>query len=433
MKIVLVLFGLIICSTSICQESWTLEKCIEYAINNNLKIKESQLNVDISNASIKQTSFNFVPTLQGYASHGYNWGQRIDPFTNTFATNQVRSNNFYLSSSATLFSGLQNYYIKQQAITDHKDQQYSIEIIQRNLRIDVTAAYLQVLLNREILSSYSEQLKLTLQQKERTKILINANRKTTSDILEIEAQLSLDKLNVTKAENDIKTVTLVLRQLINLPNETDFSIVTDSVNQGIIPILAIETSSLIEMQQAQGRLNSSNNALQIAKGGVYPRLSVNAYVGTGFSGNNKELNNSGEVITKLFNQQLDENLYQAVNFSMNIPILDRHQAAFNIQRSKIEVEKAKINQETTKRILENNFAQLRIDIENAKAEVESSKKFLKFAQLSADNAKLRFENGVINFTAFNEINTKLFVAQSNLIQAKFKYDFKNKLMLIYSE
>jgi len=432
-KLTVLFFLLLFALSSFSQDNWTLEKCIDHALNNNLNSKEIQLDVDLSKANLNKTTFNYLPTLNGNASHGYNWGQRIDPFTNTFATERVRSNNFYLSSSITLFSGLQNYYTKQQAKSDYKAQQYNIEIQQRNLKIDVTAAYLQVILNQEVLKTYLEQLKLTEQQKERTKLLIEANRKTKSELLEIEAQLSLDELNVTKATNDIKTTTLMLKQLINLPTETDFKIEQLEINEPAEQLTKIDYTSLAETEQAKERLSSSLNLLQIAKGGIHPRLSLNTSIGSGFSGNNTELNANGEFVPKAFNTQFDENLYQSVTLSLSIPILDHHQTTFNIQRAKIEVEKAKINKERTDQDLQNKLEQLKVDIDNAKSELLSSEKALKSAQLSSNNAKLKYENGAIDFTTYNEINSKLFVAQSNLIQAKYQYYFKSKLINIYSQ
>ena len=432
-RLITLFFLLLLTLSSFSQENWTLEQCIEQALNNNLDIKENQLDVDLSKASLNKTTFNYLPTLSGNASHGYNWGQQIDPFTNTFATEQVRFNNFYLSSSVTLFSGLQNYYTKQQAKSDYKVQRYSVEIQQRNLKIDVTAAYLQVVLNQEILSTYQKQLKLTEQQQERIKQLIQANRKTKSELLEIEAQLSLDELNITKATNDIKTATLLLKQLINLPKEANLKVEQTELVESIKQLTELDYTSFAEMKQANEKLNGSFKSLQIAKGGISPRLSLNASVGSGFSGNNTELNSNGEFVPKSFNQQMDENLYQSVTLSLSIPILDRHQTTFNIQRAKIEVEKAKINQERTKQGLENKIEQIRIDIENAKAELASSEKALKSAQLSYENAKLKYENGAMNFTIFNEINTKLFIAQSNFIQAKFQHYFKRYIYSYYSE
>ena len=430
--LLLILFVFTTC-ISYSQEHWTLSNCIEQALSNNLTIKENHLDADLSKANLNKTIFNYLPTLNGNASHGYNWGQRIDPFTNTFATERVRSNNFYLSSSMTLFSGLQNYHTKQQAKSDYKIQQYNIEIQQRNLKIDVTAAYLQVILNQEILSTYQEQLKLTEQQKVRTKLLIEANRKTKSELLEIEAQLSLDELNVTKATNDIKTATLLLKQIINLPKDTEFKIEQTEINQPTEQVTKADYTSLVEIEQAKERLNSRFKSLQIAKGSISPSLSLNASLGSGFSGSNVELSPNGEFIPKRFNTQLDENLYQSVTLTLSIPILNRHQTTYNIQSAKIAVEKAKINQERTNQELEYKIEQLEIDIENAKLELVSSEKALKSAQILAENAKLKYENGVINFTVFNEINTKLFIAQSNTIQAKYQYFFKSKLNNIYSK
>jgi len=433
LKSILILCVLFAPAIILGQEKWTLENCINHALTNSLTIKENLLDVNLSKSNLNQTKFNYLPTLNGNADHGYNWGQRIDPFTNTFATEQVRSNNFYLSSSITLFSGLQNYHLKEQAKSDYKAQQYNVEIQQRNLKIDVSATFLQVILNREILDTYQEQLKLTQQQKNRVEILIESDRKTQSDLLEIEAQIALDELNITKAKNDIKTATLLLKQLINLPKKDNFQIDSIEITTSNQLLKDIDYSSLAETKQTQERLNSSLKSLQLSKGRIFPSLSLNAQAGSGFSGNNKELNPNGEFIPKAFNTQLDENLYQSVTLTLSIPILDRHQTTFNIQKARIEVERATINQEKANQDIENKIEQLKVDIENVQSEFTSSEKALKSAQLSYQNAKLKYENGVIDFTSLNEINTKLFIAQSNLIQAKYQHYFKRYVYNFYKD
>ena len=428
---IIILFFLLISQLLLGQEEWTLEKCTEFAINNNLNLKTSQFDVQLSKDNLDQTKFNYFPTLNGNASHGYNWGQRIDPFTNEFATQRVRSNNFYLSSSLTLFSGLQNYYMQQQAKTDYKIQEYNIEIQERNLKIDVAVAYLQVILNKEILLTYKEQLKLTEEQKKRIEILIDAGKNTKSNLFEIEAQIALDELNITKSNSDIETSILSLKQLINLPQELNFIINQKDIELDLLQSSEINYAELPEIKQVEERLNSSIKSLQISKGRAYPTLSINASLGSGFSGNSQELINN-ELVTKSFNKQLDNNFYQSASLSLNIPIFYKFQTRNSIQRAKIEVERAKVNQDRIIQELRYRIEKLKIDIENAKAQLTSSEKALKTAQLSSENAKIKYEAGIINFTTFNEINTKLFSAQSSLIQAKFQQYFKTYLLGIYN-
>src|SRR5690554_3012051 len=98
------------------QEKWTLEKCLSFADSSNLNLKTKKVDLLIAEIQQKQSKLNILPTINAGGTHGYNWGQSIDPFTNQFATDRVRTNNFYASSSWNIFSGLQNYYLKQRKI-----------------------------------------------------------------------------------------------------------------------------------------------------------------------------------------------------------------------------------------------------------------------------------------------------------------------------
>jgi len=150
---------------SITENTWTLEQCIDSALVNNYAIGTANIKSDIANVQLKNAKYSYLPSLNGGATHGYNWGQTIDPFTNQFATNRVQYNNFYLSSSLVLFSGLQNYYGQKIIEIDWQSQAYNKQIEERNLKIQVATTYLQVLLNNEIYLALKEQLKLTQIQK----------------------------------------------------------------------------------------------------------------------------------------------------------------------------------------------------------------------------------------------------------------------------
>ncbi len=132
------------------EKVWTLQECINSGFVNNAGIRLAEIDISIANSNLKSTQLNFLPTLNGNVSHGYNWGQTIDPFTNSFATTQVRYNTFYLASSVTLFSGLQNHYEKKINHINLAVNLINEQIEKRNVLIDVLGAYLQVQLNNEI-------------------------------------------------------------------------------------------------------------------------------------------------------------------------------------------------------------------------------------------------------------------------------------------
>ncbi len=204
MKRKLTILFLLLTNLAFSQEKhWTLNDCIKHALKNNLSLASSKLELEASLSAKKHAKYKHLPTLNAYGTHGYNWGQSIDPFTNEFATDRVRSNNFYLSSTWTLFAGFEQYHITQKLKNRTVSQQYNLEVQQRNLKIDVSAQYLQILVNHYQVEIADEQIKYTKEELKRGKILVKLQEKTNYDLYQIEAQIALDSLSLTKARNEL--------------------------------------------------------------------------------------------------------------------------------------------------------------------------------------------------------------------------------------
>lgn len=435
---IIILFTLLISLNIQSQNSkvkvWNLDKCIKFGLENNLDLETQKMNVSLSKSVLRQTRYNFIPTLNARATHEYNWGQRIDPFTNTFATKRVQSNNFYLSSSVTLFSGLHNYYLKQQATSDIKIQSYQVDIQKRNLKIEIISNYLQILLNQEILKSYIEKLNQTEKQKSRIEILINSGRITKFSLTEIEAQIALDSFNIIKSQSDIEISILRLKQIINLSDSESFETEQpiDKENK-LLEKEEVVIVNLVEIKQIEEQILKNELERKIAKSAIYPSLTLNGSVGSGYSGNNTKLNDNGELTPKLFDKQLDENLYQTVALTLNIPIFNNNRTKLAIEKAKITRLKTEINRKRITRDLQNKVSQLKIEIKNEKFQLLSAMKALKSSETVLENAQLKYRNGIINFITFNEFSTKLFLAKSNYIQVKYNLFFKQKLLQQYSK
>jgi len=412
--------------------TWNLEKCINYATKNNLDFKTSQLNLTQIEIQKKQTKYALLPSLSGGASHGYNWGQKIDPFTNQFATDRVRSNSLYLSSNVTLFSGLRNYYLKKKTNSDYLVQKYNNEIQKRNLKIEVTALFLQALLNQKTIAIANKKLNYSVKQKNRIQILIFQEHKTKYDLYEIESQLAMDSLVLVKAKNEYKISVLQLKQYLSLKKETTFEI--DTVfNQKEVSnsYFKVDYENLIEtnLQKEQQKINTYN--LKIAKSGLYPTLSLSASLGSGYSGNNKELVGQ-EYLPKPFDIQLQNNFYQTVTLNLSIPIFNGYQTRTQINSAKIEIKKAQIQQEKISLDLENKIEKLKIEIDNLSTQIQSTKIALFSTQKAFEVATLKYESGTINFYQYSESRNKLFEIQSEYLQVQFRYSFKVRILECYS-
>ncbi len=414
------------------QKQWTLEDCINYALENNLSLETSKLDLAISEISQKYSKYSHLPTLNATGTHGYNWGQSIDPFTNEFATDRVRSNNLYLSSSWTLFSGFERYHMSKKAKNEVQYNQYNLEIQKRNLKIDVTAHFLQVLMNHYQWKVTQEQLQYTQKEYEKGKKLVEFEEKTIHDLYQIEAQIALDSLTVTKAINELRLSKLRLKQFLCLKQGESFDVNID-VDTTILRInSSVNYNLLPEIEQSNLMQEVSLSNLKISKAKRYPSLVLNSSIGSGYSGNNKERIGS-EYIPKPFNTQFDENFYQSATITLSIPIFNNTRVSEGILLSKIEFQKSQIAKEQTLLDVQHKIEQLQIEIENALSEVQTSKTALRSAELSFQSAELKYNEGLITFTEYVEIRTQLFKAQSELLKAKFLYQFNVDILGYYVE
>jgi outer membrane protein len=206
------------------QKIWTLEDCINYALDNNLDIKKQVLTVELNKKSLLQSGLSMLPDLNANATNVWNWGQTIDQYTNTFATTTVRSNNFYLQSQMTLFNGLTKFNTVKQNQINLLASKYDLDVLKNNISLSVAGYYLDILFNSELLDVARNQLSVTQDQVKRMEKMVDAGSSAKGDLLNIQAQAATEELTVVEAENNLFISNLSLQQLIDLPVTKDFII-----------------------------------------------------------------------------------------------------------------------------------------------------------------------------------------------------------------
>src|SRR6187402_3117274 len=153
-----VLFLLFFSGKIAAQKQWTLEECIGHAMKNNLQIRQAENNLEISDQNLLQSKGATLPSLNGTGTHNYNFGRNIDPFTNQYTNQTVQSNNFGLNSSLVLFNGLQIRNTIQQSKYDYLASSYQLETLKNDISLNISAAYLDILFNKELVTSSTNQL-----------------------------------------------------------------------------------------------------------------------------------------------------------------------------------------------------------------------------------------------------------------------------------
>ena len=213
-------------------QTMTLEQCIEYALKNNIQIKQSELNTELSKVTLTQSKANLLPSLNANASHSYNIGRTIDRFTNQFADAQVLSQNFGVSTDVNLFNGFQNINTIQQNKFSYLAGKYDIEKMKNDISLNIATAYLQILFSMELLDNAKNQMGISAAQVDRTKILVDAGTIARGTLLDIQSQYALEELNVTNAQNQLDISYLNLAQLLNMPSAEGLAIVKPELNIG---------------------------------------------------------------------------------------------------------------------------------------------------------------------------------------------------------
>jgi len=419
---------LLISFNSECQTSWTLQRCIDTAILKNNNARLSTIEVDIASMKSNDFSYGYLPSVNGGASHGYNWGQTIDPFTNQFATDRVQFNNFFLTSSIDLFSGFSRIKSQELLLLNKTAAEVNRDRIQLEMIVDITTAFLQIELNKEILLAAKQSLFSSKQELELVEKMVEEGFKTNSDLINLNAILARDKYFVSQVESDILKSEILLQQIIGLDLDTSFHTTTSmpSEFEGV-------TQGQIENRISQVDLDAKQAEINITKGQFYPSLSVVGSLGSGYSENNQTLNPDGSLSPKPFRDQFQENFYQSASVSLSVPIFNGNKNRSALKIKELELEKIKVENESRQREFENRILELKLEVSQKQHLVKSASIMYEAALLSFDNDLLRFREGAINSVDFENSKNELRNAKSELSQAEYGLVFAKFILTIFSQ
>jgi outer membrane protein len=447
------------------QKIWTLEDCINYALENNLDIQKQIQLVESNKASLTQSALNLLPNLNANGTNYWNFGQTIDQYTNTFATTTVRSNNFYLSSNVVLFNGLQKLNTVKQNKIMVLASQYDLDVLKNSISLSVAGYYLDILFNSELLDVANEQLSISKQQVDRIQKMVEAGSSARGDLLNIQAQKAAEELTQVQASNQLYISYLSLQQLIDIPVAKDFRIekpnlkAIEAPRQPVTPEVIYEHAlkTRPEIRAAELRVDAAQKRLAIARGIITPTLSVSGSWGTGYSGIDKEIDPSvPPTITpykmgitqlsrdtvigyqmnyatrlKSFGDQLKTNNNQSVGFSLSIPIFNGWQGRANITQAKISKNQAELDLGIQKRSLLKLIEQAYADAVAALQKYNSSLEQVNAQSESFKYTQQKFDVGMMTSFDYNNSKKDLTKAQSDLLQAKYDFIFKTTILEFY--
>lgn len=459
--VLLVLMG----SSADAQEIWSLEKCIQYAQQNSLSVKQAQNTIRNAELTTQQNQFNRLPSLNASSSAGYQFGRTIDPVTNDFNSERIGFNSYSLSGGVTLYGGNRiNNSIKQGNI-DLEAAKLDAGATANNIALDVAASYLSILLAEEELDNARRRLEQSTRQLEQTDKLIAAGSLPKNDRLDFVSQVALDEQYIIETENLVAINYLTLKQLLELDPNLDIRIERPEI---LIPVDArperyamneLYTSALTtlpEMRSSELRIQSADLDVALAKAALLPTLSVGGSLNSNYSSlarvidgfetvrqsqtvfiNNDPVNFELEVqqptsfSRKSFWDQINENFGQSLGVSLSVPIYNNHRNKINMERARLGVISAELNNRQLRQQLKSDIQRAIADARAAKLSLEAAIKSVEAAEAAFANAERRFELGAINSLEYVTARNNLDLARTNLTRARYQYVFNIKNVEFY--
>lgn len=429
-------------------KTWTLEECVNYALENNISIKQTELDTDIADQDLVTAKGNFLPDLNANMSQNWDFGSFIGQ-DGVRVSRDSRGNSFGLSTGVILFNGFRNTSIYKQAKLGIESSELQLSILKDNISVNVVNSYLNILLNKENLKVAQEQISISEKQVDQISELVESGVRPRADLYDVEAQLASDMERLTNVENSLELALLGLAQLLQIPKEgfdvlpielTLPEVLIEHKNSEEIYDFAIENRP--EIKKAELDIADSELAVEIAKSAYYPTLSFGAGLGTTyqhFQGQKDQRlifddpgdPSSARLVDNGFWVQLENNLGYNLGFRLDIPIFNRMQTKANVSRAKINNKRIAYSLDQAKQDLRSTIEQAYTDAKAAFRQFEASQVSLDAQQESFKNAQESYNLGVMNSFEFEQVRNRLINAEANLINAKYNFVFTTKVLDFY--
>lgn len=438
-KLTIILVLVAVASTLAQNKKWTLQECVEYAVENNLTVEQFELDLENVEIDKKDAIGDLLPNLNASASASSNTGFSINP-TNNLPTNATANNvNAGFSSNVTLFDGLRNIKRVHRAKLAAIASQYRLEDLKDDIRLNVANAYLQILSNKEALKVARAQYAFTEQDLKRTKELVESGVVPQGDLLEIEATAANQEQQIVNNESLVLISRINLAQLLQITDYENFYIADETFNIPTSDVLnnspktifakALEFRNDIKLSEANVELAEED--LEISKGAYSPTLSAFFQYGTRYSDVTQIPDANGVPFTPNFTDQLW--IFDGISYGaqLNIPIFNGWSTRNNVNRSKISLERTKLQFEQDKLDLENTINQAYVDVTTFYKAYEAAEKTLEARRLAYEYAKERFNVGLMNSFDFSQAQARVDNAEAEVVRTKYAYIFRLKILEFY--
>ncbi len=454
-------------------KKWTLKECVQHAMENNISIKQNELDVELADITKSDALGNYLPSINGSASNSWNTGLTQNITTGVLENQTSRNSSYSITAGVNIFSGLSNLRTMQRAKISQLAAEYGLSKMKDDISLLVANAYLQVLTNKANLEVAISQNGVTKEQITRTTELVDAGVLPKGDLLEIQATDATELQNIALAENSVEISLVSLAQLLLVKDYENFDIEDegyDIIDEGIsaktiAEIITAAQESRSEVKIAQANFDLAEKDLQIARSSYYPTLNaffnyntresdlpsgiativdsdnpviqtdapIGVVDGTGQSvfGLQPNVIGARELDPLPFTEQLYLNDGISYGFQLNVPIFNGFSTRNNVRRSEVSVKRQEFLLEQAKLDLESTVYQAYVDAKGSLKSFEAAQKAVESQELAYQYAKDRYDVGLTNAFDFSQSKLRYDNAQIELNRSKYDYIFKLKVLELY--
>ena len=439
-RIVIILLSLLAAIAVRAQESWTLEECIRYAEEHNIDVQKQALTTDRSRLALQEGRWAFVPSLSASSNYTASTGRVLDPTTYQFVqTNLTSNNSSSISGDIILFEGGKKIHILEKAKLSLRASFLQEESVKYNLRLNVVAAYMDVLCAAENVLIAEQSASLVKAQLEHSTVLLEAGDITESDVLQLRTQLFAAQNDVASARQSELIAKLSLCDLLEIDDYESFKIVEPSDSEPLAGIVDIDVAIESHPDYQTAILNESlaRSDLKIARATLYPRLSLSAGYGSSFSDARKKSIVEPDGTLKYeaypFLQQYADNSSAYVSIGLQIPILTGFSARNSVKRAEIAQTEAQFSTVAIRKDLRKKILQAQIDCNSARDRYLRAREEVRYAENAQRQIDEKYKLGVTDYLTWSTALVELAKARYSEAEAKYTHLLtKTKLKLLYS-
>ena len=436
---------------SFAQKKWTLKECVDHALEHNISVKQSMLDIDLAKQDVINAKGNFMPSLSANASQNFNFGSFIGQDGSRIKSDS-RGNSFGINSGVTIFNGFRNLNTYKQAKLGVEASQLQLSILQDDISLTVVNSFLNILFNKENLKIAKEQLTISLNQRDQITSQVEAGIKPRSDLFDIDATIASNRESIVNAENSLDLSLLSLSQNLQV-SPVDFNIEEVQINLTSVSMAYSSTGEILshaldnraEIKNAELNIENSDFGVKLAQSAYAPSLSFGAGLGSSYQHKQGESdvrseyvmdpNNPGSIIETIvpygFNAQIENNLGYNLGFNLSVPIFNGFKTKANVSKAKINREKSILNLEQAKQDLTTTITQAYADAKASLKQYQASLFSVASLEESFKNVQNKFNFGAATSFEVEQVRGRLVNAKSNLINSKYNFVFRSKVLDFY--